>query len=138
MSFSSRSASELTGIPQQTLSYWLQKGLLNVEGGGQGRAWQLSAADCMRALTIRELRNDGAALQTIREAVRQLEAWGNDDWQEDWLFVDAKGNVGWFDQDAEQMYSLKNGQAYLVDVAGLKEQMRREARARDMEELIPA
>lgn len=125
------SVSKLTGIPQQTVSYWLTTGLLTAEKGG--RAWNLTPAHAMQALTVRELRDQGASLQTVREAVQRMESWGKDDWHEEWLFVDADGNVGWFNQERDQMVCLRDRNGYLVDVAGIRAHIRQRAKEYDLE-----
>lgn len=116
-------AEEVIGVPQRTISKWIETGLLDVEKKGRGYPYELSMADLLQASTIRNLREQGASMQAVRPAIEQLREYGIDDWQSQWLFVSAEGEILWFDSDREALLQLRDSQGYCVDVIGIKEQL---------------
>lgn len=118
---------DVAGIGQTKLSYWIRTGVLQgVPGGGaSGVRCYLQPHHIMQALTVADLRNQGASMQKIRRAVDKLaERRSMEDWHEQWLFVDCNGDIGSYDEAADVLQRVRDGQGYVVDVAGFREKMR--------------
>lgn len=126
MGMTQSAVADYIGVSQQVLSYWLRSGLLKgVPGGGKiGRRCDFQAGHVMQALTVVELKDQGASTQAVRRAVEALRGkHGIEDWQYEWLAVTPDGTVLWLDSE-EQVVKPEDGQLFLIDVADMKRHVR--------------
>jgi len=123
-------------ISPRTLARWCTGSdpLLRVSGGGRkGKAREFTISDAVRALTISELRRQGAPLSEIRAAIRTLaRRYHVKDWQHRWLAVGNQGRVVWLDDADDVMEEVRSGQRFLIDVSELQ------SRARGLENRRPS
>ena len=127
MSLSQGETARFLGISQQRLSYWIQRGAINVEGGGKpGIRYEFTPADVFRALIVKELLEAGANLHEIRTTMDALKDVKDlDELQEDWICVEpGTGKATLYDSDRAALLRLKDSQAYLVDINSLKRKVR--------------
>lgn len=119
---------EATGISQPTLSRWSHDGLLpNGKAPGRGAGANLTLTDVAKILCIRDLRNQGARLKTIKKALNKLRGKGIDDWHSEWLAVTPEGDIVWLDGARDAFYRLRDGQSYVLDVAGIRDEIEEKA-----------
>lgn len=76
----SRQVCDLLRIPSSTLNYWVQVGVARPSiRGPQGRRveqyWSVEDVVVVRA--VQRLRRQGASLQQVRKARREIEKWGS-------------------------------------------------------------
>lgn len=81
----SRQVAEISGIKYATLDYWLREDRGNLltcltPAGGRGSHREFSFRDLIRVRVVARMRQDGATLQAIRDAMNILtEEWGEAD-----------------------------------------------------------
>ncbi len=117
-----REAARFVGVPYGTFLYWVKTRVLCAAGGGQqGCRYRFTAGHLMRALTVVDLKDQGATLREIRAAMKRLEKVQTKDCRHRWLSVGPGGKVTRIVDTASQMIDeVRSGQRYLVDVAGLR------------------
>ena len=139
MSLSQGETARFLGISQQRLSYWIQRGAIDVEGGGKpGIRYRFTPADVFRALIVKELLEAGANLHEIRTAISAVkDAEKLDDLKADWLCVEpGTGEATLYESDREALLRLKNTKAYLVDINSHKRKVREGIQTQEQEEIL--
>ena len=127
MTFSQAETAEFLGITQQRLSYWLQRGAIEVEGGGQpGLRCQFTPGDILRSLIVKKILDAGARLQEVRRALQPLKDIQDVDdvraLQATWLCVEpGTGRPTWYHSDRQALLRIKESDVYLIDMQEAKQ-----------------
>jgi DNA-binding transcriptional MerR regulator len=72
-------AARVTGIPYRTIDHWARTGLITPsisEARGTGRSRLYSFSDLIALRVIRELRDKGTSIQSLRKVVKRLRVAG--------------------------------------------------------------
>ena len=72
-------AANITGIPYRTIDHWARTGLIKPsisEAKGAGRSRLYSFTDLVALRVVRDLRNKGISVQSLRKVVTLLRAMG--------------------------------------------------------------
>ena len=71
--WTARALARMTGVPAQTITHWIRKGLVTPDSRGRGRGGHtIGVTGIMELLTVMELRQAGISMQCILRAVQNL------------------------------------------------------------------
>lgn len=130
--FSTPEVSRLTGVVLRTIQYWVTTGLLTpgiTIPGGIGRPARWSFTDVVAVRVIRELREAGASVQSLRRVKDVLAPYFEHPFAQAWLVCD--GVDVYLHQDRRTVMSLlkRPGQLgyarVLLDVPAVVEELTR-------------
>ena len=74
-------AAEITGIPYRTIDHWARTGLIRPsisEARGSGRCRLYSSLDLLALRVVRDLRDKGVSVQSLRKVIQLLRTTGLD------------------------------------------------------------